>query len=148
MGNWKSKAEQTAYNLAYYKRNEARLKEYAKAYYHAKKAGTFVPTIPESAGMTKEEANRLWDRRSKKKLRTKVIETLGGPRCKRCGFDDERALQIDHVHGGGVEERRRIGWRAVYERALKYPAEYQVLCANCNWIKRAERGETRSVQQG
>jgi len=59
----------------------------------------------------------------------------------RCGFDDVRALQIDHVNGGGVAETKGMSRRVFYERIRTHRIEYQVLCANCNWIKRAERGE-------
>ena len=34
------------------------------------------------------------------KWRLKVIDSLGG-RCSRCGFNDVRALQIDHVNNDG-----------------------------------------------
>ena len=40
--------------------------------------------------------------------RLEVIRRLGS-KCSRCGFNDERALQIDHIHGGGVQESKRIG---------------------------------------
>lgn len=141
MGNWQNKEQERSYNTAYYAQNGEHLREYAKAYYYAKKDGTFVPRVPESAGMTTLEAKRLWSRRAQEKLRKKAIDSLGGPKCKHCGFSDERALQIDHVNGGGVEERKRIGWKTMLRRVIQQPHEYQVLCANCNWIKRAERGE-------
>lgn len=64
-----------------------------------------------------------------------------GNKCNRCGFDDRRALQIDHVNGGGCTERNAIGQVGVLVRALKHPDLYQLLCANCNWIKRDENGE-------
>ena len=64
--------------------------------------------------------------------------------CKKCGFDDIRALQIDHVHGGGNKEKQMhgLGFYNRYELIVKAsPNSYQILCANCNWIKRAENGE-------
>lgn len=78
----------------------------------------------------------------KREKRWQIIALLGGS-CVRCGFDDARALQVDHVNGNGAEERRAIGsgthrlLREVKENAERY----QLLCANCNWIKRHERGE-------
>jgi hypothetical protein len=53
------------------------------------------------------------------RMRLSVLEALGGE-CIRCGFDDKRALQIDHIKGEN---------------------KYQLLCANCNWIKRVENNE-------
>lgn len=78
---------------------------------------------------------------SKQQIRRRLaIDMLGG-QCCRCGFDDHRALQIDHVNGGGDEERRTIGPRGIVARVLRGEGDYQLLCANCNWIKRWELSE-------
>jgi hypothetical protein len=81
-----------------------------------------------------------------RELREKVIALLGD-KCARCGFDDIRALQVDHVHGGGYKEVKAIGPRGVYRRVLFHTSDYQCLCANCNWIKRAEQREQGGKQQ-
>jgi hypothetical protein len=54
-------------------------------------------------------------------------------------------LQLDHVNGGGTCERKQKRWgnTRVYMDALAHPAKYQLLCANCNWIKRHENGEIK-----
>jgi len=77
----------------------------------------------------------------------KAYEALGGI-CKNCGFSDYRALQIDHVNGFGKRERNntRIAnakhfYLVVHESAIKKENKYQILCANCNWIKRYEKKE-------
>lgn len=78
-------------------------------------------------------------------LKMKCFYALGGI-CKRCGFNDHRALQIDHVNGKGTIERKntRIGGGSWYHHVLKNIGSgyYQLLCANCNWIKRHENQET------
>jgi len=63
--------------------------------------------------------------------------------CKKCGFVDRRALQLDHVFGGGTKERKEKQWSnaSVYRDALNHPEKYQILCANCNAIKRYENKE-------
>src|SRR2546421_6884252 len=87
-----------------------------------------------------------------RRQRCEVVALLGG-RCKRCGFDDPRALQIDHINGGGVQELRAKGGSGHSAKVAKFvrenPAQskYQLLCANCNWIKRAENGEVRGSNQ-
>ena len=48
------------------------------------------------------------------------------------------AFQDEHIHGGGVKENKIFGDVAVYRKALRGEPGYQVLCANCNWIKRYE----------
>lgn len=74
-----------------------------------------------------------------------------GPRCKRCGFDEDvRVLQIDHVHGGGSSEIRggRGAGLAYYYRVLRdTTGKYQLLCANCNKIKRHENKEAPGALQ-
>ena len=71
---------------------------------------------------------------------------MGGV-CVRCGFADARALQVDHINGGGTEERRHLSQKKVYARVYAHPNEYQLLCANCNWIKRAEEGEAQGPKR-
>ena len=79
------------------------------------------------------------------KLRQKVIAGYGD-KCARCGYSDWRALQIDHVNGGGRKELREV-WKGSVRGFLywlvknEFPPEYQCLCANCNQIKRYENGE-------
>ena len=73
-----------------------------------------------------------------------LIKRMGGC-CIRCGFDDWRALQIDHVNGGGRKELKTIGKgnsKNYYISVLEDTSgKYQLLCANCNWIKRSENKE-------
>ncbi len=74
--------------------------------------------------------------------RSRALVFLGG-RCEHCGNNDSRVLQFDHVLGGGKTELMS-GNRNSHQRAravFKEPGKYQVLCANCNWIKRFERNE-------
>lgn len=81
-------------------------------------------------------------------LRIRVLVAYAGPTgivCSRCSFDDIRALQLDHIDGGGAQQARQLkgrGW--VLYRWLErngFPPGYQILCANCNWIKRHENEE-------
>lgn len=80
-------------------------------------------------------------------MRDKVVLELGG-KCA-CGFTDTRALQIDHIKGGGNDDRRKFGgrWRLFYEYVAANPLKFQILCANCNAIKRIENSEHRSPAQ-
>ena len=74
------------------------------------------------------------------RARKKVIEALGG-KCVKCGFSDWRALQIDHINGGGHRELKILTRYKMYKLAAAFPKKYQLLCANCNWIKRYKNGE-------
>jgi len=73
-------------------------------------------------------------------LRRNAFDILGN-KCVRCGFSDIRALQIDHVNGGGVKENRTIGTTGICKNVIAGSKDYQLLCANCNWIKKTENGE-------
>ena len=82
-----------------------------------------------------------------KKLRIRVINFLGG-KCSGCGIADERVLQVDHKRGGGTKHRKSMGGSAqfkIYKLVLKdiEHKKFQLLCANCNWIKRLELKEDR-----
>lgn len=81
----------------------------------------------------------------RKKLRDAVYELLG-KKCNLCGFDDVRALQVDHINGGGSKERKNTTRNlnaVIIESIIKKENRYQLLCANCNWIKRSINNENR-----
>ena len=79
------------------------------------------------------------------RIRLQALTSIGD-KCVRCGFSDERALHIDHVAGKGNEERRSKKGASYYyfifnEVQAGRGNKYQVLCANCNYIKRKENQE-------
>lgn len=85
-------------------------------------------------------SNTAYHRNYYLEARAKVFELLGNV-CKRCAFTDQRALQVDHVNGNGASERKLLkGAYSRLKRVMEYPEDYQLLCANCNWIKRHEEG--------
>lgn len=81
---------------------------------------------------------REQSRKAKRKIKAAVFD-MYGRECAMCGFDDIRALSLDHVLNNGSKERAKLGERGVYYRALEgHPEEYQTLCMNCQFIKRVE----------
>lgn len=80
------------------------------------------------------QISELW-----KQLRQSVILDIYGGRCD-CGFDDIRALTIDHKYGGGSKERKNgLSGRTLYRMIRDNEVNqdnYQVLCCNCQSIKR------------
>lgn len=114
-----------------------------------------------------KEERRLYNRQAQQKLREKlgsdevsrrnryynkrrkilVLTHYGNGKlaCVKCGFSDIRALSIDHINGGGSEERIAKIKRGTkfYSWLMKnnYPLGFQTLCMNCQWIKRDERRE-------
>lgn len=95
-----------------------------------------------------ERVKKQW-RDKRRHIRFQVLEALGG-RCVRCGFSDARALQVDHVHDDGYVDRKERGvsfQRLMYNAILAGEQDqYQLLCANCNWIKRWEATEAGLIR--
>jgi hypothetical protein len=99
---------------------------------------------------------RAWHKRDKIKraqsrkeyavrVRKATLEKLGN-KCNwpGCTWADPRALQIDHIYGGGNLESRKIGVISICLKILKMDnpgVKYQLLCANHNWVKRVENKE-------
>ena len=71
--------------------------------------------------------------------RSLAIENYGNV-CSRCGYTDVRALQFNHLNGGGRKENRRS---YSFIRALATGPkrdDINLLCANCNCLYDYERG--------
>ena len=94
--------------------------------------------------LDKNKYERKYWKENKEKLsfnkRMNLFKCLGEPICKRCGFSDIRALQIDHINGGGSKERKNRE-KSFLMTVRQNPNKFQILCANCNWIKRVENRE-------
>lgn len=122
--------------------------------------------------LTKDNSNRAfrttnsenvcticYNKRARKYLRNikiKIFNLLGNKCSNPFNLNhgdflaDPRCLQIDHVNGGGSEEKRqsrkseknnksRSNWNYYKNILTKLESgskDYQLLCANCNWIKR------------
>lgn len=111
-----------------------------------KRKGTWKPV---KERMSKEAYDRRikYGRDLQRRKRSEVLKRLGN-KCSKCGIDDFRVLQVDHVDGGGTEERTRLkkNSHALYKEVMKgKTGKYQLLCSNCNWIKRYENDENRKV---
>ena len=94
------------------------------------------------------EKVRQSQRESKLKKKEEIHSLLGN-KCIKCGFNDNRALQIDHIYGGGYIERKEYNknpskyYKNILTSILSFENKYQLLCANCNWIKRFENNEIK-----
>lgn len=77
----------------------------------------------------------------RQKIKVEAMQVLGGY-CKACGSKDYRVLQLDHIAGRPLF---RLGTQQLYRFVVSNPEEakkeYQLLCANCNWIKKWENNE-------
>lgn len=86
------------------------------------------------------EQERAYFRSHSKQQRLKAIKFLGKV-CIRCGFSDERALQFDHKIAILRSRNRPFSTYQIASQILKGSKDFQLLCANCNWIKRMENRE-------
>jgi hypothetical protein len=104
------------------------------------------------------KAEYLRELRLRLKVDVLAYYAKGKPSCAVCGFDDMRALCLDHINHNGAEHRAEIkqetknqgrGVGASIFRWLKnhgYPDGFQVLCANCNMIKEHEYRAVRKLE--
>lgn len=84
-----------------------------------------------------------WHRKNKIKRYIRIISVLG-TECAICGFDDPRALQLDHINGGGsklLKEKYKGNLYGMWTDIVKLSdeelkANFQILCANHNLIKK------------
>lgn len=94
----------------------------------------------------REKYNKIhavWTKNRQAEFKQLIVKNYGG-KCVRCNFTDWRALQVDHINGGGSKEKMNYS----YYKKLSVTTDtskYQLLCANCNWIKRYENNECKKV---
>jgi hypothetical protein len=117
-------AKQKAYHRKWYQKNKQRLRPYKREMMRRLRKAN-----------PKKYAEQARD--AKRRLRQQILDVFG--RVCSCGFEDVRALTLDHKLDNGSSERKRIGERGVYRRALlpRNRNEYQILCMNCQFIKRS-----------
>lgn len=115
--------ERREYFKRYYRENREKKKKWFKEFYQKNK--TYY-----------KKYSKIRNAKIYKKLRGEVFKDLGA-KCNHCGFNDIRALQIDHINDDGYKDRKKgiVGYELL-SKILNNIDNYQILCANCNWIKR------------
>lgn len=107
---------------------------------------------PEKEGTPlKKRKNAEYARRKRQEKRKIVIQHYSPDlACQKCGESDFRVLTLDHIHGGGKEHLRsikanKLGGAGIYKWTIKnnFPKIFQVLCCNCQWIKRYYNNEIK-----
>ena len=76
--------------------------------------------------------------RYRREARDAVLAAYGNA-CACCGEGRREFLAVDHVNGGGNQERRSVGNAVVnmmrHIAAQGFPETYRVLCHNCNMAR-------------
>ncbi len=90
-----------------------------------------------------KERKRVTSKRYHTNLKLSVLTYYGGGKaaCVVCGEERLPCLSIDHINGGGLQQRRELGriWGAGFYTWLRkegYPEGYQTLCMNCQFMKK------------
>lgn len=123
------------------KAHPEKMKEYHRSYYVKNRTKIALKAKSSKAKMYQSK----WRIKFTDLHKARLFDILGR-NCLRCGFDDIRALQFDHINGDGNKERKASkyknhiaywykGWA---DRPEKAKQMLQVLCANCNIIKESE----------
>lgn len=90
-----------------------------------------------------------WFKEKRAKVRKEIFKILGDS-CKKCGYRENRsALCVDHVNGGGCKEARKRGgsyMTHILKKIKSGSEEYQILCCNCNQIKKEENNENAFIK--
>lgn len=117
---------------------------YRLACYNCNLAAGFYGACPHVAGgeekpeeqleaSSQSDRKRIAQRLYMRRLRRDVIVGYGGA-CACCGVSEAKFLAIDHVEGGGCQERAKKAYKT-YLIALKrqnFPPTHRLLCHNCN----------------
>jgi hypothetical protein len=82
----------------------------------------------------------------RRQRKQKVIDhySKGTGCCARCGYKDLRALSVDHKASDGAARREEQGKGSNFYQWIvnnNYPEGFQILCMNCQWVKRHEKQE-------
>lgn len=98
---------------------------------------------------TKSGEIKKYGRERYREIVNEIFELLG-EKCSRCGYEDKRAIQIDHVNGGGNRERVARGntvqiYKDILDGARNGSKDFKLLCANCNIIEGIEKGYKKSI---
>jgi hypothetical protein len=152
MGQYKDPEKRRQYMKNYVEKNKDHLKQIGRDWREANK-DKIHKNVNKWRKNNKDRVNKNSAKSAHKRakeVRLEILQLLGN-KCSVCGFSDHRALQVDHIHGGGQKERKQFSNYFVY---LKYvlsqikagSKDYQLLCANHNAIKRIENKEQPTSQ--
>ena len=72
-----------------------------------------------------------------------------GAKCNCCNEDQLGFLTIDHINNDGAKQRKELNYSHIYPWIIRnhYPNTLQILCMNCNWGKRWNKGECPHKQK-
>ena len=133
------------YSPEYYQKNSKKMNESAKKNYqkNRKKIIEKNKIYKEQHKEENREKTNAYMRQYKTRLKIQVIThySKDSMKCACCGESMFQCLTLDHIKGGGLAEKRKLGLKtdsaAFYSYLIKnhFPKGYQVYCQNCNLAK-------------
>lgn len=85
-----------------------------------------------------QRENNGYEALYRKRLRIEALTIIGNGtiKCCNCGCDDERFIEINHIHGGGTQQIKRSKDYNKYYRDIKFGRrsirDLNLLCRVCN----------------
>lgn len=143
----KHREERLAKMRDYYKKNSDVIKSRTRKWYYdnRERALEYHREYEKKNYETLKISKSRTSRERWRRYREEIYEILGGKKCKICGFADERALCIDHINNDGYKERSFGKWLNKSRKLIRAnPERYQILCFNCNQIKKIEHEKEKN----
>lgn len=139
-----NKETQRKYWKEYYQEHKADIKRRAVEWGRSKKGRQYYRDYYQ-----KNKASAIITRRQyNERIKKEVLAHYGNGKCAcvRCGESRLACLSIDHIGSGGTAHRKREHISAGnnfyhWLRRQGFPKGYQVLCMNCQYVKRVENNE-------
>ncbi len=97
-------------------------------------------SVREKTGGDRFEYKLARNRKARNSRKAKVFDHYGRI-CELCGFDDMRALTIDHIDQDGANHKAASGIRLAGDHLRrwlirnKFPGGFRTLCCNCQAIE-------------
>lgn len=115
-------------------------RQYLREYYKKLTPEQKKQRYENSKKYSKSERAKQRRAENRRLLRLEFIERFGG-KCTCCGEDTFEFLTVEHIHGGGGQQRKKVSTehllRKLRREGWKDTGEYTVLCFNCNQAKGA-----------
>jgi len=128
--------EQKIYLNRWRQANKEKIKKQAETW--RKKNPEKIRTIQQRRYQKYKSIFALKARTKRQNIKYKIFDKFSN-QCALCNNTDKRTFQVDHVNGGGTQDRLLLYGDKFYKAVLQdITGKYQLLCANCNQIKRWE----------
>lgn len=115
-----------------YEKNKDRINAYTKRWIEANRDKHNRYT--KKSNDAHKEYRRIKSRERFQRRKDKVYDHFGRI-CVCCGETHIEFLTIDHINGGGLAHRRKVGPSSMYKWLIdnNFPDGFRILCMNCNF---------------